>query len=163
MGYYLADRIYPSWSSFVKTISNPSTKKQAEFSKSQEACQNDIDRAFDVFQARFAIVRGSSRFWDKKTLNHIMSACVILHNMIIENERDMDLIFSMTMLVAVLNQRETLIGSTHFFKPAVTSRTTPLTHNFVMISSSIIGKGMSTSSLFYAFDLHVCLQLLFAY
>jgi hypothetical protein len=44
-------------------------------------------------QARFAIVLGPARFWDKKTLNNIMMACVILHNMIIEDERDLNLEF----------------------------------------------------------------------
>jgi hypothetical protein len=46
----------------VKTISNPKTKKEAEFGKVQEACQKDIERAFGVLQARFAIVRGPAHF-----------------------------------------------------------------------------------------------------
>jgi len=53
----------------------------------------DIERALDVLQVRFAIVRGRARFWDKKSRNNIMQACVILHNMIIEDEKDMDLKF----------------------------------------------------------------------
>ena len=44
-----------------------------------------------MLQARFAIVRGPARFWDKKSLRNIMTACVILHNMIVEDERDLDL------------------------------------------------------------------------
>uniref|UniRef100_A0A453I243 Uncharacterized protein n=1 Tax=Aegilops tauschii subsp. strangulata TaxID=200361 RepID=A0A453I243_AEGTS len=44
-------------------------------------------------QSRFAIVRGPARFWDKKTLKNIMTCCVILHNMILEDERGMDLEF----------------------------------------------------------------------
>jgi hypothetical protein len=35
----------------------------------------------------------SARFWDKKNLIDIMKACVPLHNMIIEDERDMNLKF----------------------------------------------------------------------
>ena len=31
---------------------------------------------------------GPARFWDEVTLNDIMKACIILHNMIIEVERD---------------------------------------------------------------------------
>jgi hypothetical protein len=41
-------------------------------------------------QSRFAIVRGPARFWDKDTLREIMTACVIMHNMIIEDERNED-------------------------------------------------------------------------
>jgi hypothetical protein len=56
----------------VKTIRTPKGRAEAEFAKSQEAARKDIERAFGVLQARFAIVRGPSRFWDKGTLHDIM-------------------------------------------------------------------------------------------
>ena len=77
----------------MKTFSNPETKKEIQFAKAQEACRKDIERVFGVLQARFAIVRGPARFWDKKILNNIMKCCVTLHNMIIEDERDLDLVY----------------------------------------------------------------------
>ena len=42
---------------------------------------------------RFAVgvVQVSGRFWDQDMLWYIMTACVIMHNMIIENERGQDL------------------------------------------------------------------------
>jgi len=46
-----------------------------------------------VLQDRFAIVRGPTRFWDNKSLRNMMTACVILDNMIIEDERDLNLEF----------------------------------------------------------------------
>ena len=52
-----------------------------------EASRKDVEQAFGVLQARFAIVRGPARGWEQNQLWHIMIACVIMHNMIIEDER----------------------------------------------------------------------------
>jgi hypothetical protein len=86
MGYYLADGIYPSWSTFVKTKKLAANLKDKNFAKAQESQRKDVERAFGVLQARFAIVRGPARLWDEATLRDIMTACVIMHNMIIEDE-----------------------------------------------------------------------------
>jgi hypothetical protein len=93
MGYYLADGIYPTWSTFVKTKKAPANVKDKNFAKAQEAQRKDVERAFGVLQARFAIVRGPARFWDEATLRDIMIACVIMHNMIIEDERNDDRLY----------------------------------------------------------------------
>ncbi|CAM8991539.1 unnamed protein product [Rhodiola kirilowii] len=88
MGYYLTDGIYPEWATFVKTIPRPQGENRKLFSKYQESQRKDVERAFGVLQSRFAIVRGPSRFWDKADLGRIMRACIIIHNMIVEDERD---------------------------------------------------------------------------
>ena len=62
--------------------------KKKLFAKAQEAYRKDVERAFGVLQARFAIVHGPVRFFYHETLQDIMKACIILHNMIIEDERD---------------------------------------------------------------------------
>ena len=41
-----------------------------------------------MLQARFAIVCGPTRLWRTNALDYIMKACIILNNMIIENEHD---------------------------------------------------------------------------
>ena len=41
-----------------------------------------------MLQARFAIVHGPARFWKLEVLKNIMKASIILHNMIVEDERD---------------------------------------------------------------------------
>ncbi|KAK1603841.1 hypothetical protein QYE76_027514 [Lolium multiflorum] len=87
-GYYLADGIYPPWATLVKTIRKPNSEQEARFAKEQEAARKDVERAFDILQARWAIVRHPARAWDVQTLWEVMTACVIMHNMIVEVERD---------------------------------------------------------------------------
>ncbi|QHO53932.1 uncharacterized protein DS421_2g52320 [Arachis hypogaea] len=88
MRYYLADDIYPEWATFVKSISKPHGEKCKLFAQYQEGQRKDVERVFRVLQSRFVIIRGSARFWKKKKLANIMRACIILHNMIVEDERD---------------------------------------------------------------------------
>ena len=88
MGYYLIDGIYPKWATFVKTISCPGGNKQIHFARAQESARKDVERAFGVLQARFAIVHGPAHLWKLEVLKNIMKACIILHNMIVEDERD---------------------------------------------------------------------------
>ncbi|XP_062113995.1 uncharacterized protein LOC133825007 [Humulus lupulus] len=93
MGYYLADGIYPKWSTIVQTIREPRDPKKQFFARKQEACRKNVERAFGVLQSRFAIVAGPARLWNKRILHDIMTSCmalqcIIMHNMIIEDERD---------------------------------------------------------------------------
>ena len=86
LGYYLTDGIYPSWSTFVKSFSHPDSAKKKLFSQRQESYRKDVERAFGILQARWAIVRGPARFWQSEDLHSIMMTCIILHNMIVEDE-----------------------------------------------------------------------------
>ena len=87
MGYYLADGIYPNWATVVQSISHPQGLAHEFFAKKHESYRKDVERAFGVLQARFAIIRGPARFWNHEDLTFIMKACIILHNMIIKDER----------------------------------------------------------------------------
>jgi hypothetical protein len=93
MGYYLAYGIYPNWSTFVKTIPRPLGAKRKYFASKQESAKKDVERAFGVLQSRFAIVCGPVRYCNEETLAYIMKACIIMHNMIIEDEGAMNLGF----------------------------------------------------------------------
>ena len=100
-GYYLADGIYPDWSCFMKTFSQPDSPKQAHFAKEQESTRKvlstqnspnlfltnaqDVERAFGVLQARWHIIAMPSRLWMLDDMKTIMKACIILHNMIVND------------------------------------------------------------------------------
>ncbi|CAO2183307.1 unnamed protein product [Urochloa humidicola] len=88
MGYYLTDGIYPEWATFVKSVPRPLSAKDKLFAQKQEGARKDVECAFGVLQARFAILRNPARMWQCETLSQIMYACIILHNMIVEDERD---------------------------------------------------------------------------
>jgi len=47
-----------------------------------------VERALGILQAQFAIICGLARHLEKGELGMIMKACVILHNMIFEDEHD---------------------------------------------------------------------------
>ncbi|XP_020887609.1 uncharacterized protein LOC110230057 [Arabidopsis lyrata subsp. lyrata] len=96
LGYYLTDDIYPKWATFIQSISLPQTEKAFLFATHQEACRKDVERAFGVLQARFAIVKNPALLWDKVKIGNIMRACIILHNMIVEDERDGYTLFDTT-------------------------------------------------------------------
>ncbi|XP_013632690.1 PREDICTED: uncharacterized protein LOC106338206, partial [Brassica oleracea var. oleracea] len=88
MAYYLTDGIYPKWATFIQSIPIPQGPKAVLFAQHQEAVRKDVERAFGVLQARFAIVKNPALFGDKVKIEKIMRACIILHNMIVEDERD---------------------------------------------------------------------------
>ena len=66
LAYYLTDGIYPKWSTFIQSITLPQGSKAALFAKVQEATRKDVERAFGVLQARFAIVKNSALSLDKE-------------------------------------------------------------------------------------------------
>ncbi|CAL8115841.1 unnamed protein product [Prunus armeniaca] len=56
----------------------------------QEAYRKDVERAFGILQARFAVVARSACQWYREDIWEVLKTCIILHNMIIEDERDQD-------------------------------------------------------------------------
>ncbi|XP_047961763.1 uncharacterized protein LOC125206561 [Salvia hispanica] len=85
-GYYLADDIYPRWPVFVKTISCPIGDRRVLFAAKQEFGWKDVERAFGVLQSRWAIVKGPVCFWFKEVIVDVMYVCIIMHDMIVEQE-----------------------------------------------------------------------------
>lgn len=89
--YLLADNIYPDYTCFVRGIKEPVTAAAALFSERQSACRKDIERLFGVLLKRFHILSQPATKWSIAELVTIWECCVILHNVITEDEQDADL------------------------------------------------------------------------
>nr|XP_043620302.1 uncharacterized protein LOC122592161 [Erigeron canadensis] len=84
-GYYLADGIYPEWATLVKSFKCPMDPKTSKFKRYQEAARKDVERAFGVLQGRWQIIEQYARPYSPNKIKRIMLCCVILHNMIVED------------------------------------------------------------------------------
>jgi hypothetical protein len=84
-GYYLADDIYPEWATFVKAYSCPQDEKKKKFKQYQESARKDVERAFGSLQNQWHILTQPARARSVNRIRRTMYACVILHNMIVED------------------------------------------------------------------------------
>jgi hypothetical protein len=57
------------------------------FCRLQEAYRKDVERAFGILQAQFQIVTRPARQWYQEDITATMKACIIMHNMIVEDDR----------------------------------------------------------------------------
>jgi hypothetical protein len=71
----------------MQTIHEPQREKRSHFAKMQEGARKNVERAFGVLQSRWRIVKNPCRQWELDTITNIMIACVIVHNMIIEDKQ----------------------------------------------------------------------------
>ncbi|XP_052627236.1 uncharacterized protein LOC111892461 [Lactuca sativa] len=84
-GYYLTDGIYPQYSMFVKAFRHPIDPRDKYF-KRQEGARKDVERAFWVMKSKWRIVELAARPYELDTLRYIMYACIIMHNMVVEDK-----------------------------------------------------------------------------
>ncbi|KAJ9548900.1 hypothetical protein OSB04_021443 [Centaurea solstitialis] len=67
-GYYLADGIYPKWTTFVKVYRYPTEPERIAFTERQESARKDIERAFAILKSKWHIVKYPARAWTKKKI-----------------------------------------------------------------------------------------------
>jgi Plant transposon protein len=86
--YYQADGIYPRWKIFARTLSDPQTPQKGLYSGNQECSRKCIERVFGVLFRHFMIMFVKSEPWSVDKMRYIAKCCVILHNMIVEQQLD---------------------------------------------------------------------------
>ena len=69
-------------------IASPQSRKEKLLATMQESKQKDIERAFGILQSRFHIITVPCKLWSQDAMCTVMKACVILHNPVLDCERD---------------------------------------------------------------------------
>ncbi len=67
-------------------INEPQGEKCKQYVQQHEVVRKDVEQNFKALQNRFAIVQNPFSQWDRFVLSNIFIVCVILHNMIVEDE-----------------------------------------------------------------------------
>jgi hypothetical protein len=62
--------------------------KNEDVRKRVEAARKYVERTFGVLQSRWVIVRHPFRTWSAQRMWEVMITCVIMHNMIVQEEQD---------------------------------------------------------------------------
>ncbi|CAI9260394.1 unnamed protein product [Lactuca saligna] len=57
-----------------------------KFKETQESARKDVERTFGVLKRRWQVLTAGAMSYEVKMLQHVMYACIILHNMILEDE-----------------------------------------------------------------------------
>jgi hypothetical protein len=71
----------------VKTINAPREEKKGRFAKRQDAYRKNVERAFGMLNLG-GLLLGTVLTWNVGTMREVMTSCVIMHNMIVDDERD---------------------------------------------------------------------------
>ena len=88
--YFLVDGIYPPWGMFVKTIPQHlrTEEKHSKYCTRHEHVRKDVERCFGVLIQRFGILERPFKSWYVGRIQIILKACVILHNMMVEEKKN---------------------------------------------------------------------------
>lgn len=62
--------------------------KRSLFAQQQESGQKNVQQTIRMVQAWFSIVCSTLHTWNVNTMKPIILACIILHNMIVKDDRD---------------------------------------------------------------------------
>ena len=86
--YFLADGIYPEWSIFVKTYSEPHDQSSKVFATCQEEVRKDVECAFGIIVQKFQILQRPLKNWYVDDIKDLLDCCITMHNMTIAFKDD---------------------------------------------------------------------------
>lgn len=73
---------------FIQSITDPSELKGKNFASNQEGIRKCVERVFVVLFKRFKLLFIACEFWSIDKMKQIVTAVVIIHNMIVEVRRE---------------------------------------------------------------------------
>ncbi|CAH1446713.1 unnamed protein product [Lactuca virosa] len=85
-GDYLVDGIYSERACFMKSLSCSNDCKRLKFKRAQEKVRKDVKRVFGALKKRWHILKYLAPYMEEKKMSEVMYTCIILHNMILEDE-----------------------------------------------------------------------------
>jgi hypothetical protein len=83
--FILVDGIYPPYSRFVQGIKEPILEEDRVYSKWQESCRKDIERAFGVLKGKWQCLARPMHQISLELIGARVTACLILHNMCVSD------------------------------------------------------------------------------
>ena len=70
----------------MKTISIPIMKKEKTFPGWQKAAWKDVEHTFGVLQSKWQLLASPVEMWDEVHIQDMVVSCIILHNMIVQQQ-----------------------------------------------------------------------------
>lgn len=84
--YYTSDNIYPQYPVFIQSFGVSTDPQRSHFSQRLESVRKDVERAFGILQTRFECMKKPCLLWSIEDIRDQVLCCIILHNMILEDE-----------------------------------------------------------------------------
>jgi Plant transposon protein len=84
--WLLVDGIYPELGRFAKTIDELIVTSKKLYASWQESSRKDVEREFGVLQRKFQVLRQVVEWWFLNNIKVVVEPCVILHNMMVEQQ-----------------------------------------------------------------------------
>jgi hypothetical protein len=96
----------------VSSIQHPQDGASKHFAQLQEELRKDIKRAFRVLQACWACLKTGCCLWEKLDVMEMMTCCIILHKMIVEEQSIDDPFLSAPTAEIIPNHRDPFLTHT---------------------------------------------------